>query len=76
MIENLCSLNLSQILLKYCGLNLRSPDPLVHVIQYIQFVNKQSKFDKMGKIPFVVEHKTNLAYLGEFLHKLQFLYND
>ena len=77
MIENLCSLNLSQILLfvipTYCGLNLQSPDPLVHVIQYITFVDKQSNFDKMGKISFVVEHKTDLENLGEFLHKLQFL---
>ena len=42
--------------------------PLVHVIQYITFVDKQSNFDK-----FVVEHNTDLANLGEFLHKLQFL---
>ena len=77
LIEFLCSLNLSQILLFvmpiYCGLILQCPDPLLQVIQYITLVDKQSNLDKIGKISFVVEDKTDLENLGEFLHKLQFL---
>jgi len=57
----------------YCGLNLHIFDPLVQVIQYITFVDKQSKLDKIGKISFVVEHKIDLENRGEFLQRLQFL---
>ena len=77
LMEDLCSLNLSQtrlfVLPTYCGLEVQCADPFLQVIQYITFDDVQVILDKMGKISLVVEEIIELTNLGEFLQREQFL---